>query len=215
MTPELRKARLGMLTASKAGVIMGGLDTSGLDGLVRDLAFERVYGESVGDGYQSAFMLAGKENEAAALEWYQFDSMATDLSIDPDRTVPHPRLAYVTATPDALRADRTVESKAPQHRAWMEVQRTAKVPSEYRWQADWQMWTCEREMCDFVAWHPVCGGLVVPYWLEDERRVLMEQRAPIVNNMVEEWEAILRGEFDKAGALAKVKGGRGHTRKTP
>jgi predicted phage-related endonuclease len=189
MTPDLRAKRAGKLSASKAAIIMGGLDTSGLAGLIRDLAYERVHGP-LPDGYQSQAMLNGKTNEQEALAWYEFECGEV-LDIDPDRTLIHPKLAFVCATPDALRRDRCVEAKSPEHRAWMDVKKARKVPSEYRWQGRWQMWVRGVDRCDFVVWHPSLGGIIVPFNVTAAECTEMEERAHLVNRKSDEWVHVM------------------------
>ena len=87
MTPELRQARAGKLTASKAGIIMGGLNTKGLADYVMQLAWERVYGVSDDPGYTSPAMERGTLLEADALAWdhaaQRFDNAAANALIRP------------------------------------------------------------------------------------------------------------------------------------
>jgi putative phage-type endonuclease len=189
VTPELRQKRAGKLTASKAAVIMGGLDTSGLDLYIKDLAWERVYGP-VEEGYRNDAMDRGKAMESVALDWYAFETDSV-LDRDPDRTVDHPLLGMVAATPDALRDDRVVEAKSPLHRAWMETARTDKVPSEYRWQCRWQMWCTGFSLCDFIAYHPQGGGLIVPIEIEKSEIAEMAARVEIIEERIAKWVAIL------------------------
>lgn len=192
MTPELRAARAGKLSASKAAIIMGALDTSGLAGLIRDLAYERVHGP-LPDGYQSRAMLEGKENEAKALSWYEFE-VGEILDIDPNRTLIHPKLPFVSATPDALRRDRCVEAKSPEHRAWMDIKKARKVPSEYRWQCRWQMWVRGIDQCDFVAWNPQLEGIIVPFNVTREELAQMEERAHLIESKIVEWVHVLEAK---------------------
>ena len=180
--------RLGKLTASKAGVIMGGLDTSGLATYVKALAWERVYGAR-DEEYRNAAMDRGNELESSALDWYEYQTGA-----DIERTpgfVQHPTIPYVGCSPDALAADRTVQIKCPLHGAWMETKRTMQVPSEYRWQCRWEMWVTGRTWCDFVTWHPVAGGLIVPISVAEAELQQMQERAAVVDAMVNKWVDIL------------------------
>lgn len=191
MTPELRAKRAGKMTASRAAVLMGGLETSGLDGYIRDLAWERVHGLIEDESYQSAAMLRGKEIEGEALSWYAF---ATDsvLDVDPDRTIDHPTVPFVAATPDALLPDRVVEVKCPLHREWMECKRRMKPPSQYLHQARWQMWCAGVELCDFVIYHPKVGGLILPFRVTPEECAFMAERAAWVNRRVNDWIDVLQ-----------------------
>ena len=190
MTPELRQARAGKLTASKAAVVMGGLDTEGLKSYVKDIAWERVYGVPDDEGFQSEAMRRGQLVEAEALAWYAFETDSV-IDHDPNRTLDHPSVPMVSASPDALRFDRVVEVKSPLHRAWMEVARTGCVPSEYRWQCRWQMWCAGLTACDFVAYHPKAGGLIVSFPIDDASILAMVERVPIIETKIAEWIEIL------------------------
>lgn len=192
MTPELRQARAGFMTASKAAVVMGGLETEGLKKYVAQLAWERVYGPPEDEGYTSAAMERGIALEAEALEWYAFET-GTALDQDPDRMIPHPTIPYVGASPDALRPDRVIEVKNPLHFGWMECKRTGKVPSEYRWQVRWQMWCAGLSLADFVCYHPKAGGIIIPFELTDMEAAAMAERAPIVEARIVEWVELLEG----------------------
>lgn len=192
MTPELRQQRAGKLTASKAAVIMGGLDTSGLASYVKDLAWERVYGITDDEPtYQNAAMERGQLIEAQARSWYEFE---TDRVVDhdPDRTVDHPAIAMVSASPDGISGDRIVEIKCPLHKAWMDVKRTGLVPAEYRWQTRWQMWCTGLHACDFVAYHPTASGLIVPCSLTSVEIEQMTERAALIETKIAQWVAVLQ-----------------------
>lgn len=196
--------RLGKLTASKAGVIMGGLDTSGLATYVKSLAWERVYGAR-DEEYRNAAMDRGNELEPRALDWYESEAGLT-LTRTPG-FMQHPTITYVGASPDALVCiDReatipvhSVQVKCPLHGAWMETKRTMQVPAEYRWQCRWEQWVSGVKLCDFVTWHPVAGGLIVPISVTQEECKQMAERAAVVDAMVQKWVAILT---DTTGRLA-------------
>lgn len=182
MTPEVRAARAGMLTASMAGVIMGGLTTDGLKRYVNQLAFERLYGLPDDEGYQSKAMTQGIEREASALEWYAFDQDCE--LIQGDEFLVYPSLPYVGATPDARRCDRTVQVKCPSAHVWAEIAKRREIPAEYRWQCRWEQWVAQVWLCDFVAWHPLANGIVIASALTVDEAEQMAERAAIVNTMV-------------------------------
>lgn len=187
--------RLGKLTASKAGVIMGGLDTSGLQTYVKSLAWERVYGAR-DEEYKSSAMDRGNALEASALDWYEFETCET--LVRTPGFMQHPSIAYVGASPDALMEGKTVQVKCPLHGAWMETKRTMQVPAEYRWQCRWESWVCGLRACDFVTWHPIAGGLIVPMTVSDAECDQMAERAAIVDAMVRKWVDILTDRREAA-----------------
>lgn len=190
-SPEWWAARLGKLTGSKAACIMGDLKTAGLASYVMDVAWERVHGER-DEGYRNAAMERGKELEPEAREWLAFDR---GLHVTPVGFLQHPELDFVGASPDSLvDEDAILEIKCPLHKAWMEVKRTRRVPSEYRWQVRWEMWCAGRSRAHFLCYHPIGGGIVVPFGLDDGEAAAMRERAIIVDGMVREWVAILESE---------------------
>lgn len=187
-SPEWYAIKAGRFSASRAAVIMGGLDTSGLDSLIKDLAWERVFGPADG-GFTSAAMDRGTELEAEARDWYAFEC---DAVVEQVGFVEHAVIGNVGWSPDGLVGmTRAVEIKCPLHKAWMEVKRTRKVPAEYRWQCRWAMWVGQLEALDFVAYHPKAGGLIVPCYLTDEERDQMAARVSILEPKVAAWVDIL------------------------
>lgn len=190
MTPEMRAQRVGKLTASKAAVIMGGDNTKGLADYVKTLAFERLYGDTGEDGFQSAAMTRGSELEARAVEWYEFDQ---DCIVVPGgECIEHRLLPFVGASPDARREDRVVEAKCLLHKAWIDARIANEIPSEYRWQCRWQQWVLEVNLVDFVVWHPVAGGFVIQRSVTDAECKQMQERAIYVNVLVDEYVQQLR-----------------------
>lgn len=192
--------RLGKLTASKAGVIMGKLDTSGLATYVKALAWERVYGAR-DEEYRNAAMDRGNELEPLALDWYEFETGA-ELRRTPG-FMQHPTMPIIGASPDAIglvdgKESFNVQVKCPLHGAWMETKRTMQVPAEYRWQLRWECFVTGLPVNDFVTWHPVAGGLIVPFMTTAEEFDQMAERAAIVDGMVQKWVDILENRSEAA-----------------
>lgn len=192
--PATCPERLGKLTASKAGIIMGALNTAGLATYVKTLAWERVYGARDPE-YQNDAMKRGIEMEPLALDWFEFET-GVELKRTPG-FIQHPTIAYVGASPDALVLDfgapsRTVQAKCPGFAAWMETKRTGDIPSEYRHQCRWEPWVAGLSDCQFFTWHPMSGGIIVPISVTESECAQMAERAEIVNAVVEKWVAILQ-----------------------
>lgn len=192
MEPELAQSRLGKMTASMAYTIMGEkLSNKGIQDLVVSLAFERHFGSPEEDGYHSKAMERGNEMEPRALVWYTFETQR--LPERPLRTIDHPTIPWVAATPDGtLLPERVVEAKALLHKAWMEARERRSVPSRYRWQCQWQMWVCGVPLCDFVVWHPVAGGFIVEVRADPADQAAMAARAVAINNLVNNWLETLK-----------------------
>lgn len=179
--------RAGKWSASKAATIMGGLDTKGLSDLVKDVAWERVFGP-VGGGYKSAAMERGNELEPEARDWYAFEK---GVAIEQVGFVEHATIPNVGWSPDGLSGTGAIEAKNPLHRGWMEVNRTQKIPAEYRWQARWAMWVGELEWLDFIVYHPAAGGIVIPAIVTESEKQQMAERVTLLETRVAEEVALL------------------------
>ena len=188
-TPEWFALRAGKFSASKAGVIMGGLETKGLADYMQDLAWERVYGPIEG-GYKSAAMERGNILEQESREWYSFE---TGHAVDTVTLVQHGGLSNVVWSPDGLiGTEGALEAKNPLHRAWMDVKRTGKIPAEYRHQCRWAMWVGDLQWMDFVAHHPQAGGIIIGCEVTETEKEMMAERVALLEPKVQAWVEILK-----------------------
>lgn len=186
-SPEWFAIKAGKWSASKAAVIMGGLDTKGLADLVQDIAWERVYGPSDDAGFKSPAMERGTITEAESRDWYCF---AHNVEIEEVGFVSHATIPHVGWSPDGLIIGKRagIEAKCPLHKAWMETLRTGKVPSQYRWQCKWGLWVGELDYLDFLSYHPKpASGLVVRCQVTDDEKQQMAERVALLETKVAEW----------------------------
>ncbi len=178
--------RAGKWSASKAGVIMGGLDTKGLADYIMDIAWGRVYGPTEASTYKSAAMERGNNLEPETRERYAFQ---TDHVIETCGFVEHSSIPHVGWSPDGITPSRkhAIEVKNPLHKAYMEVVRTGKIPAEYRWQCKWAAWVGELDSLDFLCDHPKAGLIVIPAEVTESEKDQMEARVSILEPKVAEW----------------------------
>ena len=191
-TDDWHNARAGMWSSSTAAVIMGGPGTKGLDALVHDIAWGRVYGPP-DDKFRSKAMERGEIVEPEARDWYAFEKRVT---IQQAGLVEHPTIPHVCWSPDGLILDGDhlvggIEAKSPLNRAWMDTKRTGMIPSKYRWQCRWGMWVGGLEYLDYVTYHPLAGGLIVRAELTDAERDQMANRVGELEILVTRWTDIL------------------------
>lgn len=189
-TPEWDAIRAGKWSASNAAVIMGGLDTSGLDSLIKTVAWERVFGPANEPRYKSSAMDRGHEVEPDAREWAAFNA---DAVIEQVGFIEHGETPHVGWSPDGLynKRRRGIEAKCPLHKAFMDMLRTGKVPAEYRWQVRWACWVGKLDGLDFVGYHPSAGGLCVPVEVTNAECEQMAERVALLETRVEPWIEIL------------------------
>lgn len=188
-TEEWDAIRAGKWSASKAGIIMGGLETKGLSDLIMDVAWGRMYGPTEASGYKSSAMERGNNLEPESRERYSFliDDEVKECGFVESSAVPH-----VGWSPDGLVGlKRGIEAKNPLHKAYMEVVRTGKIPAEYRWQCKWAMWVGELDHLDFLCHHPKAGLIVIPAEVTEDEKDLMAQRVHELEPKVSKWIEIL------------------------
>ena len=184
--PEWYEVRAGEWTASKAAVVMGGLDTKGLSDLIQTIAWERVFGAVDEPRFQSSAMARGNEMEEEARNWVAFNA---DAEIVTCGYVHHPSVKHVGWSPDGLVAPsykRATEIKCLLHKEYMDVMFKREVPSEYRWQTRWAMWAGDLDSIDFVVYHPKPGGLVIPVERDRSFDDQMEARVYLLEQRVQE-----------------------------
>lgn len=193
-SPEWFAIKAGKWSASKAAVTMGGLDTAGLSSLIKDIAWERVYGETDA-GFRSSAMERGNVLEPESREYYEF---IKGVTVETVGFIEHGCIPNVGWSPDGIYGKGAIEAKNPLHKAWMEVKRTGKVPSEYRWQTKWGMWVGELDFLDFVCYHPKAGGLIVSCEVTESEKQQMEERVLLLEKKVSEWISIITYEENAA-----------------
>lgn len=185
------RLKAGKWSASKAAIIMGGLDTSGLASLIEDIAWERVHGP-IGGGYKSPAMERGTEMEPESRDCYAF---SRDVEVKQCGFVEHASIANVGWSPDGLVLPRRgIEAKNPGHRAWMKVKKSGLIPAEYRWQTKWGMWVGELEALDFLCYRPEAGLIVIAAEVTDAEKTQMAERVALLEKKVGEWVAIITQE---------------------
>ena len=188
--------RAGKWSASKAAVIMGGLTTKGIEDLIMDIAWGRMYGPVEHSSFKSAAMERGNNLEPDTRDRYAFE---TDNVVDECGFVEHASIPHVGWSPDGLVGHKLgIEAKNPLHKAYMEVKRTGVIPSEYRWQTKWGMWVGELDGMDFLCDHPKAGLIILPCEVTEGEKDQMAARVAILEPRVAQWMDILNDKRSAA-----------------
>lgn len=153
-TPEWFQARLGRVGASRVCDIVAKTKT-GISAMraayAAELVAERLTGAKV-DGYQSAAMVWGMEQEPVARSLYEF---MKDISVEQVGFVLHPSMDMAGASPDGLVGDSgLIEIKAPSTHTHIETLLGGPIDPKYVKQMQWQMACTERQWCDFASFDP-------------------------------------------------------------
>lgn len=184
-TDRWQEVRAGKWSASRAGTIMGGLDTKGLSDLIMDVAWGRVHGPIEHSTFKSAAMERGNALEPDTRERYAF---LTDHVVEQCGFVEHSTIPHVGWSPDGVVGKKhAIEAKNPLHKAYMEVLRTGRIPAEYRWQVKWAMWVGELDTMDFLCDHPKAKLIVIPCEVSASEIEQMAERVTALEWKVAPW----------------------------
>lgn len=187
-TPEWRQARVGKITGSRIGAVLGVSPFITRRRVMREMAEEMLGEITEIDG---PAMRWGRENEETALKLYEF-LIAGDL---PMEEVGFLEKGDVGASPDALVGDEgMVEVKCP-YGIREDAHPSFKSVFEldyrhYMHQVQMQMYCADREWCDFFQWTPNgyrCERVYRdPDWfgrVKDEIVVYLSELADLVEKM--------------------------------
>jgi hypothetical protein len=204
-TPEWDAIRAGKWTASTAATTMGTMSGFGIEALVKDVAWGRVFGPSNEPRFTSEAMKRGHAEEINARDTFAFDH---DIVVHECGFVEHASVPFVGWSPDGLYGSRRlndytilrrgIEVKSPLHRAFMDMLETGKVPSEYHWQTKWACWVGDLEALDFIAYHPQFGARVVECTVTDSECDQMASRVHVLEQRVSKWLDILNNAREAA-----------------
>ena len=152
---EWKKARAGLVTASRMGDVLAKIRT-GEAAARRDyrtqLLAEILTGTPQDDGYMNAEMTWGVEQEPLARSAYE---LAADVLVDQVGLVLHPTIERAAASPDGLSgADGVLEIKCPKTATHLQYLMDGCVPSKYEPQIMWQLACTGRAWAEFVSYDP-------------------------------------------------------------
>lgn len=187
-TDDWLAARLGMITGTRFAAIVGTGKTR--DDLIRDLAWERYTGSCIEKGFTTDAMQRGIDLEPEARDWYSFHS---GNDVVEHGFMVHPELSFVGMSPDGLCGeDGLLEIKCPGHRAHIETIERRKVPSQYRWQVQGQLWVTGRSWLDFVSYHPEHDGIIIRIEPSADDHAKLEAACIAANEEIESIVQLLR-----------------------
>lgn len=155
-SPEWFAARLGKLTGSRAGDMMGTLKSGGEAAPRRDLRLqlvcEKLTNQSAEDVYVNADMRRGAELEPLARAAYEAH---TGALVFESGFLVHPTLAAGCSLDGHVGGFAgIVELKVPRAATHLRYLRAGLVPPEHKWQVVHNLWISGARFCDFVSYAP-------------------------------------------------------------
>ena len=146
------EARCGRVTGTRFKALVSGESTQTYKDLVTNIACEIITRRQE-DTYTSPDMERGVELEPVARELYAeiMDVRVLEIGfITPDEDTPYAE--WVGISPDGVIKNSLLEIKCPKARTHLENIEANKLPSEYRYQVQGQLFVTGFEYCDFMSY---------------------------------------------------------------
>jgi len=167
--------RLGRITASKFKDLMSGESTLGYKGIISDIAAEIISGE-IEETYTSPDMERGIDLEQDARKIYSellnVEVEETGLCI-PDED--NEFYEWIGISPDGL-TDGLLEIKCPKKRTHWNYIKSNRLPNEYKWQVQGQLFVTGAKWCDFMSYHPSLKPFIIRVYPDLEMHKELEGR---------------------------------------
>lgn len=146
------EARCGRVTGTRFKSLVAGESTQTYKDLITNIACEIITGK-MEETYSNAAMEHGIETEPKARREYEltFDTDVKQIGfIIPDEENKYHE--WIGVSPDGVVEDGMIEIKCPYARTHMEYIEAGKLPSEYRYQVQGQLFVTGFNYCDFVSY---------------------------------------------------------------
>lgn len=183
------QARLGKPTASRFGDIITpdkGDKSKTYTTYLYELLGELLAGDK-DEVYKSQWMDRGNELEAQAREKYEF---LKDITIETVGIVFNDDFT-IGASPDGLIGKNAgIEIKCPKSSTIVKYMLEDRLPLTYKPQVQGNLWICEREYWDFIAYHPNTNMFINRVYRDEE---YIKKMAVYLNEFVDE----LKNKHDK------------------
>ena len=144
--------RLGRITGTKFKNLMSKESTASYQDMLTDIACEIITGRAE-ETYVNAVMENGIETEPEARKEYEsiFDIEVKQVGfVTPNEG--HKYHEWIGISPDGLLEDGILEIKCPLMRTHLEYIYANKLPSEYRYQVQGQLFVTGLAFCDFMSY---------------------------------------------------------------
>lgn len=150
-------ARLGRITGTRFKDLMADEKTKTYQDLITDLACEMITGRAE-ETYTNSIMEKGIETEPEARKEYEnitgLKVKEVGFIIPDENTIYH---NWIGISPDGLTPDNgMIEIKCPLMKTHLGYITDGKLPAEYRYQIQGQLFVTELDYCDFVSY---CVGM--------------------------------------------------------
>lgn len=149
-TPEWYMGRCGKITASSMYKVMASKNTAVYKNYLMEIALEQLTNRPT-ESYTNPAMQWGVDNEPLARMAYELHTGNTLKQVG---MIQHETLLVGASPDDEVNEDGLAEYKCPNTATHINTLMTEKVPTEYVYQMQTQMWIDKKVWCDFVSYDP-------------------------------------------------------------
>jgi putative phage-type endonuclease len=171
------QVRCGKVTGTRFKSLVAGESTQTYKDLLTNIACEIITGKAE-ETYSNAIMEHGTEMEPLARAEYEsiFETEVKTIGfISPDED--HKYHEWIGISPDGLpEPDALLEIKAPLMRTHFEYIEANKLPSEYRYQVQGQLFVTGFRYCHFMSFVPEMKPFIIPVYPDLELFKEFEKR---------------------------------------
>lgn len=170
------EARAGRVTGTRFKNLMSATGTASYQDLITNIACEIITGLQE-ETYSNADMERGIENEPIARMVYE-DIMGVSVAqvgfITPDED--NRFNEWIGVSPDGLIENGILEIKCPKAKTHLEYIQDNKLPTEYRYQVQGQLFVTGLEYCDFMSYYEGMKPFIIRVYPEQELFKEFEER---------------------------------------
>jgi len=195
-TEAWHEARLGRVTASKFATAMSGMNTKGFNDLVQELAAE-IVSQEIEESYSNAIMERGIELEPFAANEYENITGIKPEVIGfciPDED--NPLHEWIGISPDRfIENDGLLEIKCPLRKTHWNYIKENRLPNEYKWQVQGQLFVTGKKYCDFMSYYPNLKPFIIRVYPDKKMHEELEIRLLTIIGLVKK-EIELYNQYD-------------------
>ena len=178
-------ARCGRVTGTRFKALMAGHSTVTYKDLIADMTCEIITGK-MEEGFVNAAMEHGIETEPKARQEYEtmFDVSVEEVGF----IIPEEDNKYhdwIGVSPDGLVGDGLLEIKCPKMKTHLGYIAGRKLPTEYRYQVQGQLFVTGLQFCDFMSYVEGMKPFIVRVYPDPEIFKEFEQRLNDVIKLVQ------------------------------
>lgn len=153
---EWHDIKRGKFSASNFSKLFMAETTQGYNDIINQIVFERITGKSP-EFYVNAYMERGTELEPEARQDYEFSTFKKVKQVGFIELN-----EWVGVSPDGLIGeDGMLEIKCPKYSTLINQKLTQKVPKDYYWQMQGQMYVADKKWVDYYVYHPDLDPLLI------------------------------------------------------